>query len=50
MDPEQLNIAAAFVNELLELNVLLTFGKGKKVLKNAPLFLFQRKAKKVNGK
>ena len=39
MDPEQLVVAAGFVDELLELSVLLSFAEGKAFLMNAPLFV-----------
>jgi hypothetical protein len=38
MDPEQINVAAAFVDELLELKIVKLVGEGKEVLTTAPLF------------
>jgi hypothetical protein len=39
MDQEQLDVAASFVDELLELSVLCDFEEGKEFLMNAPLFV-----------
>jgi hypothetical protein len=39
MDSEQLVIAAGFVDELLELSILLSFAEWKAFLTNAPLFV-----------
>jgi hypothetical protein len=39
MDQEQLDVAASFVDELLELSVLRDFAEGKEFLMNAPLFV-----------
>ena len=39
MDSEQLVVAAGFVDELLELSILLAFAEGKEFLMNAPLFV-----------
>jgi hypothetical protein len=42
MDQEQLGVAAAFVDELLALGVLLTAEDGLEILLNAPLFVVPR--------
>jgi hypothetical protein len=39
MDSDQLDVAAGFVDELLELSILRTFTKGKEFMMNAPLFV-----------
>jgi hypothetical protein len=39
MDSEQLAVAAGFVDELLDLHILLSFAEGKAFLMNAPLFV-----------
>jgi hypothetical protein len=39
MDAEQLDIAASFIDELLELHIFRTFGDGKAFMMNAPLFV-----------
>ena len=38
MDEEQLDVAAAFVDELLELGIVLEPSEGEEVLSNSPLF------------
>jgi hypothetical protein len=38
MDHEQLDVAAGFVDELLELKIVQLLGDGAEVLMNAPLF------------
>jgi hypothetical protein len=38
MDSEQIDVAAAFVDELLELKIVKLVGEGKEVLTTAPLF------------
>jgi hypothetical protein len=38
MDEEQLDVAAAFVNELLDLGIVLEPAEGEEVLSNSPLF------------
>jgi hypothetical protein len=38
MDEEQVNVAAAFVDKLLELKIVNLPAEGKEVLMNAPLF------------
>jgi hypothetical protein len=50
MDDEQRAVGAAFVDELLELQVLGVYdNEDMSILLNAPLFVFPRKAKRVNG-
>jgi hypothetical protein len=52
MDPEQIDVAATFVDELLELKIvkLVPEPEGKEVLTTAPPpSLYQRKDRKENG-